>query len=188
MCGPCIDPCRFRRHCERRAESAWRGRTARPRLERRRGSRALRYFLDTEFNGFCGALISLALAREDGASVYYVFELVEPADPWVAQNVLPTLWACPVEPRAWTRREAAEDLAAFLAGDPAPVVTADWPEDVAHLCGLIVVGPGRMVPIANLNFSIVRLEAYPSSLVGAVQHNAWWDAMALRRRMEELGR
>ena len=32
----------------------------------------MRYFLDTEFNGFGGCLISLALVPEDGDQDYYV--------------------------------------------------------------------------------------------------------------------
>lgn len=153
-----------------------------------RGTGALRYFLDTEFNGFCGALISLGLVREDEVSAYYVFEPPPAPEPWTAEHVLPILWDCPFTPRAWTREAAAKDLAVFMEGDPAPVVVADWPEDIGHFCSLIVIGPGRMVPIANLGFKIEHLESYPTSVVGAVQHNAWWDAMALKRRLEELGR
>lgn len=32
----------------------------------------MRYFLDTEFNGFGGGLISLALVREDGLPFYAI--------------------------------------------------------------------------------------------------------------------
>lgn len=152
------------------------------------GGGPLRYFLDTEFNGFCGALISLGLVREDGASVYFVFDLADRPDPWVAEHVLPRLWECPFEPRGWTPWEAAQNLAAFLEGDAAPQIVADWPEDIAHFCRTIVIGPGKMAPIANLGFSIIHLETYPTSLPDAVEHNAWWDAMALRRRLGELGR
>lgn len=31
-----------------------------------------------------------------------------------------------------------------------------------------------------LRFEVSNLDAYPTDLPGAVQHNAWWDAMALR--------
>gem|GEM_PF-4079500 len=40
---------------------------------------ALRYFLDTEFNGFGGALISLALVSEAGPSLYLIYG--EPSAP-----------------------------------------------------------------------------------------------------------
>jgi hypothetical protein len=104
----------------------------------------------------------------------------------VAEHVMPILWDCPVQPRAWTRQEAAEDLARFLADDAAPAVIADWPDDVRHFCGLIVIGPGKMVPLPRLEFIVAKVNTYPTSLAGAVQHNAWWDAMALRRRHAEL--
>lgn len=32
----------------------------------------MRYYLDTEFNGRGGQLLSLALVREDGESIYWV--------------------------------------------------------------------------------------------------------------------
>ncbi len=32
----------------------------------------MRYFLDTEYNGFGGALLSLALVPEDGGEEFYV--------------------------------------------------------------------------------------------------------------------
>jgi hypothetical protein len=35
----------------------------------------------------------------------------------------------------------------------------------------------------RLKFEILRVEPYPTDLQGAVEHNAWWDAMALRRRL-----
>lgn len=37
-----------------------------------------------------------------------------------------------------------------------------------------------MVAIPHLTFEVIRVDAYPTTLEGAVQHNAWWDAMALR--------
>ena len=46
----------------------------------------MRYYLDCEFDGFGGPLMSLALVREDGQGVNYVFPMAV-ADPWVAANV-----------------------------------------------------------------------------------------------------
>jgi hypothetical protein len=40
--------------------------------------------------------------------------------------------------------------------------------------------PGMMINIPRLSFEMFREDAYPTTLEGAVQHNAWWDAMALR--------
>ena len=50
----------------------------------------MRYFLDTEFNGFGGELISLALVPEHGHDEYYaVLPLPDELHPWVERNVVP---------------------------------------------------------------------------------------------------
>jgi hypothetical protein len=52
----------------------------------------MKYYLDTEFNEFGGELISLALVREDGESLYLVYP--EPKDgygEWVKDNVVPII-------------------------------------------------------------------------------------------------
>jgi hypothetical protein len=48
----------------------------------------MNYFLGTEFNGFGGALISLALVREDGAEFYAATACANPRS-WVKENVIP---------------------------------------------------------------------------------------------------
>ena len=52
----------------------------------------LRYFLDTEFKGFGGELISIALASEDSRHdpFYEAAECPDPT-PWVAQHIIPVL-------------------------------------------------------------------------------------------------
>lgn len=145
----------------------------------------MRYFLDTEFNGFGGELISLALVREDGASLYLLYELPADVEPWVGENVIPILKSTPegVEQHKVTQQEGAYAIAQFLQDDPVPYIVTDWPDDVRYLCSAVIVGPGRMAPIGRLVFDVVRVDAYPTKLAGAVQHNAWWDAMALRERL-----
>ena len=136
------------------------------------------YFLDTEFNGFNGELISLALVREDGESISLVFGCDDPVE-WVKDNVMPILFSDPVSKKT-KRTEAGREIAAFLKGDKNPTIISDWPEDISQLCGCLITGPGEMVNIRSIAFRIVRVDAYPTDLKGAVQHNAWWDAMALR--------
>lgn len=110
----------------------------------------MRYYLDTEFNGFGGDLISLALVRQDGQSVSYVFGCDHPTE-WVAANVMPHLFAAEVSHEGLiTRQAAASHLAAFLRDDREPIIIADWPEDLRHLCDLIVIGPGKALPLEGL--------------------------------------
>lgn len=145
----------------------------------------MKYYLDTEFDGFGGKLLSLALVREDGPSVYFVFPTAVMAvtDPWVAENVVPILWDCP-EGSESSPKEAATTVAQFLKSDINPVIITDWPADIRYFCELIEFPMGQMAPIASLKFELHRVDAYPSGLPGAVQHNAWWDAMALRHLLQ----
>lgn len=156
----------------------------------------MRYYLDTEFDGFGGRLMSLALVREDGKSFYVVTD-VYPKDEWVNKNVAPILFDVPVvaqEIQGWySDTEAlgfryymclAEHIAEFLKGDPSPHIITDWPDDVRYFCEAIITGPGEMVAIPHLTLEVVRVNAYPTTLPDAIQHNAWWDAMALRHLLQ----
>jgi hypothetical protein len=129
-----------------------------------------------------------AIIREDGRSIYFVIEGAEDAakDPWVIANVLPILKDCPEPPWTLSRHDAAGAIQLFLNGDDPPVIVSDWPDDLRHFCDLIVFGPGQMIGIPALRMEVARVDAYPTALPGAVQHNAWWDALALRERLDEV--
>ena len=49
----------------------------------------MRYFLDTEYNGIGGALLSLALVPDRGDDLYLTFQTDEPLDDWVQRHVDP---------------------------------------------------------------------------------------------------
>src|ERR1044072_6417555 len=109
----------------------------------------VRYFLDTEFNGFGGDLLSLALVPEDGADEFYITLACDVGLlPWVDQHVAPSLDHVPASlqsPRL-SRRDAAISVSQYLSMDPEPLVVADWPEDISQFCNLLMTGPGEMVP------------------------------------------
>jgi hypothetical protein len=136
----------------------------------------LRYFLDAEFNGFGGPLISLALAPEKSEAVYFYEALpcVDP-DPWVIANVLPVLGTQPI-----LRSEMVAKLAAFLQRDSEPLIVGDWPEDIAHLALLMVTGPGWRLPSTTLRFELLDLPLFDSQALSEVPHNAYHDARAFR--------
>ncbi|WP_068072859.1 hypothetical protein [Novosphingobium lentum] len=136
----------------------------------------MRYFLDTEFNGFGGDLISIALVPEDEA-VEPFYEAVACSDPtpWVAEHVLPVLAT-----RSLTRGELADRFAHYLIDDERPLLVADWPEDIAHALRLLITGPGQMVPIRSIRFELVDPGIMGPGVPGAVPHNAFHDAVALR--------
>lgn len=139
----------------------------------------MRYFLDTEFNGFCGELISIALVPEDTALApfYEAIAIDEPTE-WVRAHALPVLAAEPLS------RDAVRDrFAAYLMNDPAPHLIADWPEDIALAARLLITGPGYMKPVRSIRFELVDPDIIGPSVPSAVPHNALHDAAALRATM-----
>ncbi len=129
-------------------------------------------FLDAEFNGFGGALISLGLACEDGPEWYEVAEIPPEPHPFVAQHVLPLLAKEPIG-----RERFSESLAEFLASVPEPVIIADWPDDIRCLCdGLGQFGSGMR---CRLGCTFVLLPEQPLCALQTT-HNALADARALR--------
>ena len=136
----------------------------------------MRYFLDTEFNGFCGELVSIALVPEDATlAPFYEAVICAAPEPWVAANVLPVLNTRPLP-----RGAVAEALADYLAAAGAPVIVADWPEDVAHLARLLIIGPGRMLAVPRLVIELADVPGFEAAALSSVPHNAWSDATALR--------
>jgi hypothetical protein len=144
---------------------------------------AMRYFLDTEYNGFGGALLSLALVPDDGQEEFYVTIAHDGAlDPWVERHVVPYFDMVPEalkSPRL-PRRAAAEALASWLAHDPDPEIVADWPEDLAHFAMLLVTGPGQMLTVPAYGLRFEPLANFSTAANSAVPHNALHDARALR--------
>jgi hypothetical protein len=143
----------------------------------------MRYFLDTEFNGFGGELISIALVPEFGDQEYYaILPLTTEPNAWVALHVLPYLLSVPpglvVEPMP--RAAVAREIAHFLSGDTEPVIVADWPEDIAQFNYLLCTGPGTRETTGLLGFSLLDNPGLSTAETSQVPHNALHDARALR--------
>ena len=146
------------------------------------GRPPLRYFLDTEYNGIGGALLSLALVPDDGDDLYLTLQTDEPISEWVERHVIPYLDTVPEQlscPRL-PRRDAAHALERYLRHDEQPLIVADWPEDVAHFCNLLVTGPGDMVELRHLTFQLTPMRNFSTAATSKVPHNALHDARALR--------
>lgn len=149
---------------------------------------ALRYFLDTEYNGWGGALLSLALVPDHGEELYLTLDWDGVLEQWVERNVVPYLDMVPdslVSPRM-SRADAARMIAHYLAGDPDPLIIADWPEDIALLNALLVTGPGVMAEVPSLKFQFVSLGGFSTAANSKVPHNALHDARALRDHVLSL--
>lgn len=132
---------------------------------------SVKIFIDTEFNGFKGELISIALVDEAGREFYRALQCAEPV-PWVAANVMPVLGIGAVE-----IDQLQADLEWWLAGyDAALHLVADWPEDVQHFCALLITGPGMRINTPPMTMEVRRdLDA-----ISRVPHNALEDAKAIR--------
>lgn len=150
----------------------------------------MRYFLDTEFNGFGGELLSLALVGEDDREEIYLV-LRPPAGhihPWVERHVMPFMHHVPLEHSAppLDRTEAAQALGLFLAHDHDAEIVADWPEDIAQMSMLLLTGPGEIVRTPPLTFRFRPLPGFSTAGSSAVPHNALHDARALRQHILSL--
>jgi hypothetical protein len=136
------------------------------------------YFLDTEFNGFGGELISIALVSLNGDKEFYQV-LSNPGmclDPWVKDNVIPILGDHIPQHRSLVQ----SSLNAFFdrRDHQVPTIIVDWPADVSYFCDLMLGSePGTKVISGNFNFTIDR---NLSCSKAEIRHNALSDARALR--------
>lgn len=158
------------------------------------------YFLDCEFNGYQGELISLGLVREDGEGLYLLYPKLHKYTEWVAKHVMPILLTVPDDLSVQLARRSsapfvygkypssAHYLEQFFAGDKNPHVITDWPDDIKYFCEELIVSPGKMIDIPRISFEVIRVDAWPTIIPHAVQHNAYWDACALRDKVQALRR
>lgn len=132
----------------------------------------------------------MAMVRDDGAELYLVaspFPFIG-CEPWVAENVIPIVFpegiGCNGKAMAVSLKMFSPMIEEFMAGDANPVIIADWPDDIRYFCETIITDPGKMIDIPGITFEVHRVDAYPTDLPGAVQHNALWDARALRHKLQ----
>ena len=149
----------------------------------------MRYYIDCEFDGHNGPLLSIALVAEDGRSVHIEAD-AKATDPWVLQNVVPLMDQH--DATDCTRvapNEVGEMIRWFIGDCAAPVIVADSPQDIRYFAQTLTTGPnGGYAPFCfeRMTFEVHGVEPYPTDLPGAVQHNAWWDAMALRHKLSQV--
>ncbi len=143
----------------------------------------MRYYLDCEFDGHNGPLLSMALVEESGRSIH-IKTTEEAKDPWVAENVVPKMddHAAGAMSRV-PINSVGGSIRRFIGQDDHPVFIADSPVDIGRFCAAISTGADggwASADYPRMSFEVHNVDCYPTDLPGAVQHNAWWDAMALR--------
>jgi len=146
----------------------------------------MRYYLDTEFDGHGGPLISMALVRGGADDSIMIVTGHWPLDPWVRGNVLPVLHSDKAATTQFCRpNSVGRHIRDFIGTDTHPVIIADSPVDIGRFCTALSGDDGgwASVDFPLMTFEVHNVDCYPTSLPGAVRHNAWWDAMALRHKL-----
>lgn len=146
----------------------------------------LKYFIDTEFDH--DIFLSLALIREDGECIYIIHKsnIGWVRQDWIRKNVVSILYDVPSPMPGGMLYEAESDhqvkfrILDFLGYDPEPHVIADHPVDIKWLMHFID-NEDQDSQFDKVTTEVLpHINGYPTSLEGAVRHNAWWDAQAFR--------
>ena len=139
----------------------------------------MKLFLDTEFNGFGGQLMSMALVPEDDwiGSWYCELEMKDQLHPWVKENVVPHMILVPSN-----RSQFQASLSAYLFQFQEITIVADWPDDIRYFCESLITGPGERIMIPTvIKFELDLNIKYKSK----VPHNALYDAIGIREYYEK---
>lgn len=142
-------------------------------------------YIDGEWNGYQGQLISLALVpgKAESKPFYEVIGCDDPI-PWVKENVMPQLGRAPKSYVSYMEMQMRLEQYLYQYrcrnssndwwGYGRIHLIADWPEDIEFFCRLLVTGPGTRIDTPPITMEIIRID--PKS---EVPHNALWDAEAL---------
>lgn len=133
-------------------------------------------YLDCEFNGFNGQLLSMAMVANEGKEFYEVLPLPEIIDPWVAENVVPKFGK-----DAISKYEFQSKFRAFLNQFDLPNIRVDWYVDLQYFFNEFN-GKDYSSSFAYACKTEIQLI---DSLNSQVPHHALWDARALRSAWQE---
>ena len=143
----------------------------------------MKIFIDCEYNGMGGQLISMALVPMDEKLVPFYKELViyEPIESWVSENVIPHLsqfafdhtYSPPCD-----RSQFQAHLMLYLNQFDKIHLIADWPDDIKYFCDLLIIGPGARINTPELLIEIRR----DLDSVSLKPHHSLSDAVAIRNK------
>lgn len=129
-------------------------------------------YLDTEFNGFNGQLISMGIVSSvTNREFYGVLQLPEKVHPWVQEHVVPYLLIGSEDYEVFRYR-----LYHYLKYHEGEPIAADWPEDLSHLLQCLC-DPGGNGMSFNLELDLRLIKS--GDLKSDFPHNALSDAKAL---------
>lgn len=142
-----------------------------------------RIYVDCEFNGFGGELISMALVADDGREWYAVLPEPRIWNAWCFENVLPIMAA--IEPTIWARsmEEFRVSLFNWLGAYDNPTIVADWYTDLVHFFSVF---GGRDHTESMAYQCRAELRTDIAEIHAEVPHNALSDARAIKQASEAL--
>lgn len=139
----------------------------------------MKIFIDCEFNGFEGELLSLALVADDGKEFYEVlFHPFIKYEDWVKEHVVPIL-----NKETVTKTFYQHKLQKFLWQYDEIHLIADWPDDIKYFCMSLITGPGICLNTPPITMEINRNLSTEKS---AILHNALEDARAISKSYHSL--
>ena len=129
-------------------------------------------FLDCEFNGDNGFLISMGFVSLDGTQEFY--EVVEhgPTNEWVTENVIPIL-----NKPAISKETFKEKLTAFLLQFPSIQIIVDHGSDAWYFADYLKGIEGKRAIEIPVD---IRIDSTLTAKHSTLLHNALEDAKALR--------
>jgi hypothetical protein len=138
-------------------------------------------YLDTEFNGHGGELISMAMVTTDGRYFYEAVNIASGITPWVNDNVIPKL---EIWPR--TKAEFRVYFLSFLSQFNDPIIVCDYAADLIHFCQVLCGDEYDASSDYQFRGRVVKT---PPEGIGhnPNPHNALSDAGTLMRWYENQG-
>ena len=134
----------------------------------------MKLFLDCEFNGFGGELISLALVDENNQHFYEVLACADPIT-WVKDHVMPRLNQKPI-----SLAQFQSHLQIYLSQYSSLEIVADWPEDFALFTRSLVLSAGKCIRTPPLTMQLWMQDPIETHVASENPHNALADAQALK--------
>lgn len=130
-----------------------------------------RIFVDCEFNGFGGELISMAFVTEEGDMWYGVLPEPKVWEKWVYENVYPVLHADPI-----SKEDFRASAIGWLRKYDNPTICADWYTDLVHFFSLFSGADHSQSIGYACKAELILVDNYQSQ----IPHNALSDARAIR--------
>lgn len=147
------------------------------------------FCIDCEFDGHNGPLLSIAMVplNDPENGVYIKVSNVQAQDKWVCKNVVPimneakcrTVYDVPL-------LRVGETIRYWLNDKLDIRIISDSPVDIYRFCHALMTssqGEWKSCGANHMVFEVHNVDTYPCKIPGAIQHNAWWDAMALADKL-----